>query len=74
MFGALGTGGSVDQDVTPARSVLVRALSGIVGVWRGGHRGLALKADGTLYQWGPTMGPDARNQRVPAVLSTFTPD
>lgn len=73
MFGALGTGGSVDQDVPSTRSVIVRSLSGIVRVWSQGHRGLALKADGTLYQWGPTGSPDAAVQRLPAVLSTFTP-
>jgi len=71
MFGALGTGGSVDQDVAPARSVAVRSLSKIVRVWGGGHRALALAADGTLYQWGPTMSPDARVQRVPAAIGTF---
>ncbi len=72
MFGGLGTGGSVDQDVLPPRSVTVKSLSAIVRVWRGGHRGLALKADGTLYQWGPTGSPDAATQRLPAALAAFT--
>jgi hypothetical protein len=72
MFGALGTGGSVDQDVVSTRSVPVKSLSGIVRVWSGGHRGLALKSDGTLYQWGPTGSPDAAVQRLPAVLTRFS--
>ncbi len=71
MFGALGSGGSVDQDIPASRSIPVRTLSGIVHVWNGGHRGLALKADGTLYQWGPTMGPDDRTQRLPAAIGSF---
>jgi alpha-tubulin suppressor-like RCC1 family protein len=74
MFGALGTGGSVDQDVAPARSVAVKSLSTIVRVWAGGHRALALKADGTLYQWGPTMGPDSKVQRLPTAIGTFPPE
>jgi len=69
-FGTLGTGGSVDQDVTGARAVLVKALSGIVHVWSGGARGLALKSDGTLYVWGPTGS--NRVQRVPAELAKFS--
>lgn len=73
MFGALGTGGSVDQDVAPARSVPVRSLAKIVRVWSGGHRALALKADGTLYQWGPTMGPDSAVQRIPTAIGVFPP-
>jgi hypothetical protein len=56
------------------RSVLVRSLSGIVRVWKGGHRGLALKSDGTLYLWGPSKPPDGETQRVPAVLTRFTLD
>lgn len=71
MFGALGTGGGVDQDAPPARSLPVRSLSGVVRVWSGGHRALALKGDGTLYQWGPTMGPDSKVQRLPAAIGTF---
>jgi len=74
MFGALGTGGGVDQDVVSTRSVAVRSLSGIVRVWSGGHRGVALRSDGTLYQWGPTGSPDAAVQRVPSVLARFTLD
>jgi hypothetical protein len=73
-FGGLGTGGSVDQDVPSTRSVLVRSLSGIVHVWKGVHRGLALKSDGTLYVWGPSGPPDGDTQRVPAVLTRFTLD
>lgn len=73
MFGALGTGGSVDQDVLPTRSVIVKALSGIVRVWNGGNRGLALKSDGTLYLWGPSRA-NAGVQRVPAALTKFTLD
>jgi alpha-tubulin suppressor-like RCC1 family protein len=74
MFGGLGTGGSVDQDVVSTRSVTVRSLSGIVRVWSGGHRGLALKSDGTLYQWGPTGSPDAVVERSPSPLARFTLD
>jgi alpha-tubulin suppressor-like RCC1 family protein len=73
-FGGLGTGGSVDQDVELPRSVVVKSLTGIVHVWRGLHRGLALKADGTLYQSGPTGSPDAGNARVPAMLAHFSLD
>ena len=71
-FGALGTGGSVDQDVASTRSVTVKSLSGITRVWVGGNRALALKSDGTLYFWGPTLSNSV--QRVPAVLARFTPD
>lgn len=39
-----------------------------------GHRGLALKADGTLFQWGPTGSQDAAVQRLPAALAAFTLD
>jgi alpha-tubulin suppressor-like RCC1 family protein len=69
-FGSLGTGGSVDA-VAP-RGVLVRSLSGIVRVWAGGHRVLALKSDGTLYMWGPAGTADDRVLRVPTVMTTFT--
>ena len=68
-FGSLGTGGSVDA-VAP-RGVLVRSLAGIVRVWAGGGRGLALKSDGTLYLWGPAGTADDRNFRVPTVMTTF---
>ena len=67
-FGSLGTGGSVDA--TSARGVLVRSLSGIVRVWAGGGRDLALKSDGTLYLWGPS-GTD-KDFRVPTVMATFS--
>jgi alpha-tubulin suppressor-like RCC1 family protein len=73
-FGGLGTGGSVDQDVISTRAVLVRSIAGMVHVWKGGNRGLALKSDGTLYLWGPSKPPDGGNQRVPAVLTRFTLD
>ncbi len=68
-FGSLGTGGSVDA-VAP-RGVLVRSLSGVVRVWAGGNRALALKADGALYLWGPAGTADDRVLRVPTVLTTF---
>ena len=68
-FGTLGTGGSVDA-VAP-RGVLVRSLSGIVRVWAGVNRVLALKSDGTLYLWGPAGTADDRVLRVPTVMTTF---
>ena len=68
-FGSLGTGGSVDA-VAP-RGVLVRSLSGIVRVWAGGNRVLALKSDGSLYLWGPAGTADDRVFRVPTVMTTF---
>ena len=68
-FGSLGTGGSVDA-VAP-RGVIVRSLSGIVRVWAGGHRVLALKSDGTLYLWGPAGTADDRVLRLPTVMTTF---
>ena len=71
-FGGLGTGGSVDQDVLPTRSVIVKSLSGITRVWNGGNRGLALKSDGTLYVWGPLQSNSV--QRLPVALTRFTLD
>jgi alpha-tubulin suppressor-like RCC1 family protein len=68
-FGTLGTGGSVDA-VAP-RGVLVKSLSGIVRVWAGGNRVLALKSDGSLYLWGPAGTADDRVLRVPTVMTTF---
>ena len=68
-FGTLGTGGSVDA-VAP-RGVLVRTLSGIVRVWAGVNRVLALKSDVTLYLWGPAGTADDRVLRVPTVMTTF---
>ena len=68
-FGTLGTGGSVDA-VAP-RGVLVRSLSGIVRVWAGINRVLALKSDGTLYVWGVAGTADNRVLRVPTVMTTF---
>jgi alpha-tubulin suppressor-like RCC1 family protein len=68
-FGTLGTGGGVDA-VAP-RGVLVRTLSGIVRVWAGVNRVLALKSDGTLYLWGPAGTADDRVLRVPTVMTTF---
>ena len=69
-FGTLGTGGSVDA--VARRGVLVRSLSGIVRVWAGGNRVLALKSDGTLYLWGVAGTADDRVLRVPTVMTTFT--
>ena len=69
-FGALGTGASVDANAP--RGVLVKSLSGIVRVWAGGERRLALKSDGTLYFWGPGGKADGRVFRVPTVMTTFT--
>jgi len=69
-FGSLGTGGSVDA--VARRGVLVRSVSGIVRVWSGGARVLALKSDGTLYLWGPAGSADDRVLRVPTVMTTFT--
>ncbi len=68
-FGSLGTGGSVDANAP--RGVLVRSLSGILRVWAGGNRVLALKSDGTLYLWGSAGLADGRNYRVPTVMTTF---
>jgi alpha-tubulin suppressor-like RCC1 family protein len=68
-FGSLGTGGSVDANAP--RGVLVRSLSGIVRVWAGGNRVLALKSDGTLYLWGPAGTADGRVLRVPTVITRF---
>jgi alpha-tubulin suppressor-like RCC1 family protein len=68
-FGSLGTGGSADA-VAP-RGVLVRSLSGIVRVWAGVNRVLALKSDGTLYLWGPAGTADDRVLRAPTVMTTF---
>ena len=62
-FGTLGTGGSVDA--VARRGVLVRSLSGIVRVWAGGNRVLALKSDGTLYLWGPAGTADDRCSGCP---------
>lgn len=70
-FGGLGTGAGVDA-VAGRSGALVRSLSGIVRVWTGGDRRLALKSDGTLYLWGPSGSPDASVFRVPTVLATFT--
>ena len=70
-FGSLGTGGSVDAT---SRGALVRSLSGIVRVWVGGNRDLALKSDGTLYLWGPSGSNDVRDFRVPTVIGTFKAD
>lgn len=71
-FGTLGTGGSVDA--TSRGGVLVRSLSGIVRVWNGGSRNLALKSDGTLYTWGPSGSNEVGNFRVPMVMGTFKAD
>jgi alpha-tubulin suppressor-like RCC1 family protein len=68
-FGTLGTGGSTDANAP--RGVLVRSLSGIVRVWAGGNRVLALKSDGTLYLWGPAGTANDRVLRVPTVMTTF---
>jgi alpha-tubulin suppressor-like RCC1 family protein len=68
-FGSLGTGGSVDA--TSLRGVLVKSLSGIVRVWSGVNRVLALKSDGTLYMWGPSGSEDAAVYRVPKAMATF---
>jgi len=68
-FGTLGTGSGVDA-VAP-RGVLVRSLSGIVRVWAGVNRVLALKSDGTLYLWGPAGTADDRVLRVPTVMTIF---
>ena len=69
-FGTLGTGGSVDA--VARRGVLVRSLSGIVRVWAGINRVLALKTDGTLYLWGPAGTADDRVFFVPTAMTTFT--
>ena len=70
-FGTLGTGGSVDAAATAPRAVLVRSLSGIVQVWNGNNRSLALKSDGTLLLWGPSGSEGAGVFRVPTVIATF---
>jgi len=71
-FGSLGTGAGVDADVAAPRAVLVRSLSGVVQVWSGGNRCLALKSDGTLLLWGPSGSEAAGVYRVPTVIATFT--
>jgi len=43
-------------------------------VWVGGNRDLALKADGTLYMWGPSGSNEVGNFRVPKVMATFKLD
>lgn len=68
-FGSLGTGGSVDA-VAP-RGVLVKSLSGVVRVWAGGNRVLALKPDGRLYLWGPAGTAGDRVFRTPTVFMKF---
>lgn len=68
-FGSLGTGS--DVDASSSRGVLVRSLSGIVRVWNGNHRSLALKSDGTLYMWGPSGSANTGVYRVPKVIATF---
>jgi len=60
-------------DAVAPRGVLVRSLSGIVHVWAGISRMLALKSDGTLYVWGPAGTADGRVLRVPAVMTTLAP-
>jgi len=68
-FGALGTGAGPDANAP--RGVLVRSVSGIVRVWAGVNRVVALKSDGTLYLWGPGGRADGRVLRVPTVMTTF---
>ncbi len=68
-FGSLGTGGSVDAEST--RGVLVRSLSSIVRVFGGNNRRLALRADGTLYLWGPSGAGTGPDFRVPKVIGQF---
>jgi len=68
-FGKLGTGAGPDANAP--RGVLVRSLTGIVRVWAGVNRGLALKSDGTLYLWGPAGTADDRVLRVPTVMTKF---
>ncbi len=70
-FGSLGTGRGVDASVIPSRATIVRTLSGIVQVWSGNSRSLALKSDGTLYVWGPSGSNDVASYRVPVALGTF---
>ena len=69
-FGSLGTGG---VDTVARRGVLLKSLSGITRVWAGGNRVLALKSDGTLYQWGPAGSTENRILWVPTVMKTFAP-
>jgi alpha-tubulin suppressor-like RCC1 family protein len=69
-FGTLGTGGSVDA--VSRRGVVVKTLSGIIRVWSGTNRVLALKSDGTLYYWGVAGSADNRVLRVPTVMTKFT--
>ncbi len=69
-FGSLGTGGGVDAQ--SSRGVVVRSISGIVRVWAGGNRDLALKSDGTLYMRRPSGSEEAGVFRVPKVMATFT--
>jgi alpha-tubulin suppressor-like RCC1 family protein len=69
-FGFLGTGGSVDQTAASTRPALVKSLTGIVHVWSGGNRCVALKSDGTLYVWGPYK--ENVNQRTPIELTKIS--
>ncbi len=57
--GQLGDGTTVDQWSTPVHPVQVRGLSEIVAVAAGGTHNLALKRDGTVWQWGMIPSPYA---------------
>ena len=71
-FGTLGTGAGVDAVASAPRAALVRSLSGIVAVWSGNNRHLALKADGTLFLWGPAeLEENGSVFRVPTAVATF---
>jgi alpha-tubulin suppressor-like RCC1 family protein len=73
-FGSLGTDAGVDANAVPARAVLVRSLSGVVQVWAGNNRSLALRSDGTLLLWGPSGSEAAGVFRRPTVIGTFPLD
>jgi alpha-tubulin suppressor-like RCC1 family protein len=73
-FGSLGTGSGVDATVAAPRAVIVRSLSGIVNVWSGNNRGVALKSDGTLLLWGPSGSENAGVFRVPTAIGMVKVD
>jgi len=51
--GQLGNGAGTSSSTTPAQ---VPGLSGIVAVAAAGFQSMALKSDGTIYQWGSMPG------------------
>jgi uncharacterized repeat protein (TIGR01451 family) len=54
IFGQVGTGSQSDYVFTPAPVV---GLTGAAAIAAGGHRSLALRSDGTVWQWGAGANP-----------------